>query len=48
MTLNGWELRYPMSDDGWCDLAKILDSAAANLVDMEELKDWYDQHKTPA
>lgn len=47
MNLNGFDLRYALPEEGWSDLAKALDQTAANEMDMENLKDWYDQHKTP-
>lgn len=47
MDLNGWNLRYPMPEGEWSELAQVLDRTAANQMDMEELKTWYDNHKIP-
>lgn len=41
---NGWSLKYPISKER-NDLAQIADDCAANIVNLDELKIWFQTHK---
>ena len=43
--LNGWDLAYPISENR-NDLAQIAEDCAANVVLLEGVKQWFQNHKT--
>ncbi len=42
---NGWDLIYPISENR-NDLAQIAEECAANVIPLEGVKEWFQNHKT--
>ena len=49
MEANGWELLYPMTEDGKTSLATTINASVnAGALSKEQVMDFYDRHKVVA
>lgn len=47
LNMHGLDLEYPVdTEKNFNAFAEIIDGCAASTVDQEELKEWFERHKT--